>query len=496
MSWWIPPFRPPPPPSPPPGPPGIDHDAYPKALDEWEAGQSNETTAPTVVFRLGGEVVGKMDAGGSWERVLPARTKRKLMQEVKVQQDAQVAEVVLMKKQLKAANAQAAIIRSQCDIELKDMADKKLRRDHENSSAYRKLNKTKGELADVCEALDDTRGALKVSNLKVHDAEKRAAAATRKLLLRERQYGQEREEAAAAAAAAASSAAAATAASDVAATEMRVQLVEVREAYAALQELQSTIEVERAAAEVKAQAAVDSLKEVVGVDIDRSLPARKFEGDPSRPTAKSAWGKRVSKHVTAVLKGRLDDDDGVRNIARSLQTAGGKEIAEKLLATPEFAAAQKPIVKETLNKVAEHWTARLSVHVWDRLHHSERSMETLRHLLSFTYDRPSNNYMPIKIWENPHDESDFLVMAQLAGRRARHADFNAIAGTCGIVVGADGHCQRDTVELINTMYSRYKGAMRSNFSTSRPSAAGPLPRCNGSKSWARCDACGGGQRGL
>ena len=95
-------------------------------------------------------------------------------------------------------------------------------------------------------------------------------------------------------------------------------------------------------------------------------------------------------------------------------------------------------------------------------------METLRHLLSFTYDRGSNQYKPIKVWENPHDESDFLVMTQLAGRRARHKDFNAIAGTCGIVVGADGHCQRDTVELINTMYSRYKGAMRSNFSSSRP----------------------------
>ena len=77
-------------------------------------------------------------------------------------------------------------------------------------------------------------------------------------------------------------------------------------------------------------------------------------------------------------------------------------------------------------------------------------------------------YMPIKVWENPNDSSDFLIMTQLAGRRARHADFNSIAGTCGIVVGADGHCQRDTVELINTMYSRYKGAMRSNFSSSRP----------------------------
>ena len=155
--------------------------------------------------------------------------------------------------------------------------------------------------------------ALQVSNLRLHEAEKRAAAATRKLLLRERQH--ELDMAAAAAAsrqqrwqqkrrrARRRVGGGCAAARDAAAAEAEAQLQEVREMYAALRELQSTIEEERDAAEEKAAAAVGSLKAVVGIDIDRNIPDRKFEGDPTLPTAKSAWGKRVSKHVTAVLKG-------------------------------------------------------------------------------------------------------------------------------------------------------------------------------------------------
>ena len=104
VSWWLPPLpSSPPPPSPPPAPPSTDEAAHLEALAAAQA------QAGHVAFRLGGEVVGKVDSGGYWELVLPAKSKRKLMQEVKAQEAAQAAEVVSLQKQLKAANAQAAL---------------------------------------------------------------------------------------------------------------------------------------------------------------------------------------------------------------------------------------------------------------------------------------------------------------------------------------------------------------------------------------------------
>eukprot|EP00965_Chrysotila_dentata_P010914 355221-Pleurochrysis_carterae.AAC.1 len=95
-------------------------------------------------------------------------------------------------------------------------------------------------------------------------------------------------------------------------------------------------------------------------------------------------------------------------------------------------------------------------------------METLRHLLSFVFDPADDTYKPIRIWENPNDPTDFLVMAQLASRQAREKEFNTLADTCNIVVGADGHCQRDATVLVQNMYFNFKSAMRTNFSAERP----------------------------
>eukprot|EP00965_Chrysotila_dentata_P236192 6201174-Pleurochrysis_carterae.AAC.1 len=94
-------------------------------------------------------------------------------------------------------------------------------------------------------------------------------------------------------------------------------------------------------------------------------------------------------------------------------------------------------------------------------------METLRHLLSYVFDADTDIYRPIKIWENPNDLSDFLVMTQLASRQARKREFNALAAECNTVVGSDGHCRRDATELIQGMYTNFKNAMRTNFSVER-----------------------------
>ena len=43
-------------------------------------------------------------------------------------------------------------------------------------------------------------------------------------------------------------------------------------------------------------------------------------------------------------------------------------------------------------------------------------METLRHLLSFIYNPFTDSYVPICVWENPNDPSDFVLSAKIAGR--------------------------------------------------------------------------------
>eukprot|EP00965_Chrysotila_dentata_P247259 6207648-Pleurochrysis_carterae.AAC.1 len=95
-------------------------------------------------------------------------------------------------------------------------------------------------------------------------------------------------------------------------------------------------------------------------------------------------------------------------------------------------------------------------------------METLRHLLSFIYDKDTDKYAPIRVWENPNDTSDFLVMTSLASRQSREKEFNLMADAADIVVSPNGHCQRDATALVRNMYVNFKDAMCNNFSTTRP----------------------------
>eukprot|EP00965_Chrysotila_dentata_P035043 1166271-Pleurochrysis_carterae.AAC.1 len=80
-------------------------------------------------------------------------------------------------------------------------------------------------------------------------------------------------------------------------------------------------------------------------------------------------------------------------------------------------------------------------------------MEMLRHLLSFVYNPLAGvkgKYEPVKIWVNPNDERDFLVMAKLPTRQAREAEYESIAATQDIIVGSAGGCQRDAVQATVT----------------------------------------------
>ena len=61
-----------------------------------------------------------------------------------------------------------------------------------------------------------------------------------------------------------------------------------------------------------------------------------------------------------------------------------------------------------------------------------------------------------------------MLSAQLAPRHAREKLFHETAGDAGIVVGANGRCERDAIKLVSKLYSNFSKAMRTDFSDTRP----------------------------
>lgn len=310
------------------------------------------------------------------------------------------------------------------------------------------------------------RDKLKAANLRQAEAESRARGSARKLLTFERLVNPTRE----------------TLAGQIG--RVTTELQAMQEAYEALRQASDAAEElaklrEQEAAELHAKEMAEQrakhkevlvqMREHVGVDARyASTPSVVFTGDASRPTAELNWSKAVTRHVSQVVAGRFASEAGTRAIAKALIKEGGAEVARRLIDTPEFVHVQKEIVKETVQSIKDHWTARLAVHIWDRLELSDSKMEALRHFLSFIYDPASDSYKPIRVWVNPNDDDDYLVMASIASRPARKAEFESLAKQCDIVVGPDGHCQRDAVVMVESMYSRFAAAMRSNYSASRP----------------------------
>ena len=115
----------------------------------------------------------------------------------------------------------------------------------------------------------------------------------------------------------------------------------------------------------------------------------------------------------------------------------------------------------------EHWSARLSVHIWDRLDLSRRGMEKLRHLLSFLYDAVTDKYSPFAVWESVRNHATVWA-PRLVSRQKREAEFNTIAAGAEIEVDAHGNCQRDTVKVTVSMYQKFSRSMRAAYTTHRP----------------------------
>ena len=196
----------------------------------------------------------------------------------------------------------------------------------------------------------------------------------------------------------------------------------------------------------------------VGLTDIYTVPSRTFTGNASAPTAFSTWSKRSIRHIAAVLAGR-DEDFIIKAMVRNCQL-------DNLLKEPRVA---KKIILMIMHNISEHWTARLAVHLWDRLSLSRRECDTLRHLLSFEYiPSPVDTYIPLKAWVNPNDPDDFVAFPILPARHAREKEYAKLVEEGQIQVSASGHCQRDARIVASDMYAAYEGAMRTNFSDHRP----------------------------
>ena len=201
-----------------------------------------------------------------------------------------------------------------------------------------------------------------------------------------------------------------------------------------------------------------ALKLAVGVRADLAQA-------PPREPLSTASQELSRHHMATVLRGR-GEGPKINLVAEALHRCG---YLERLFNEADRCQHMlKAVVKKAVGKLQIHWTPRHAVHVWDRLELTRSKMETLRHLLSHVYDPEINEYMPIRLWQNPTDDSDFVLTAALAGRHAREKEFAAIAEQQNIIVGANGRCERDAVECTERLYSNYRPALRKLYSVARP----------------------------
>ena len=412
---------------------------------EWMAGLGSalpSSPPDAVTFRINGEPVARHDAHGHWERLFGKREKRRMLASLSEELTSKDRELKYLKGEVAGAHMNQAAVVAECERRLDEAATEQQQRARESTHAYRRVHGAQKEFEKKEAELAECRHRWREANGKLAAAETAAKAAARKLLSRER-----------ASAAAGAASLSAPAPIDTEGTELddvRAQLQEVSEAYASLKEISVHLkEMADRNDELAKQSgeALTEFKEGMGVDPRyHSAPSTSFEGDSTRSRALPNWTHSVAKHVSAVLDGRLDTPDTARPVARAIANSGPEAIAN-LMQTPEFVKVEKDIAAKTARAIQDHWTARHTVHVWDRLELTDGKMETLRHLLSFVYDRTINKYVPIKIWVNPNDESDYVVMANVASRPARKKNFESIARTCNITIGDNGHCQRDVIEV-------------------------------------------------
>lgn len=210
--------------------------------------------------------------------------------------------------------------------------------------------------------------------------------------------------------------------------------------------------------------ALRELKRGIGVEYARSIPSRTFLGSRDTPYGLSNWRKRTVSHIVGVLADR-GEGEGIENIATALGRLG---YLERLAESAGFRKLRRLLVQEAMDAIQVHWSARHALQLWDKLELSRSQFDTLRHILSFVYDPDTDKYDSIIVWQDTNDSNCYVRCPCLAGRYSREKLYHRLAADAGILVGANGRCERDAVTLASRMYSNFSEAMRKDFTEERP----------------------------
>ena len=169
---------------------------------------------------------------------------------------------------------------------------------------------------------------------------------------------------------------------------------------------------------------MNTLCKQIGLSDIKHPPSREFKGSTSTDAARAKWQQRCVRHISAVIAGR--------DVSLLIAALKRNDQLQALMDTPTI---QRTAARAAADSIQKHWTPRLSVHLWDRLELSRRACETQRHLLSCLYYPSIDKYVPLALWTNPEDSSDYVPFPVLPGRYLREKEYAEIADSGNILVG-------------------------------------------------------------
>lgn len=114
------------------------------------------------------------------------------------------------------------------------------------------------------------------------------------------------------------------------------------------------------------------------------------------------------------------------------------EMISSLVQTAEFQPYIKAAIAKALCVIQNHWSSRHSIVLQAEVHTSRSEYDSLRHLLSFTYDTQHDMYKKVRVWTNPFNEADQLLAPTIASRYSYIKEREAIYGECFAQASHDG----------------------------------------------------------
>lgn len=122
-------------------------------------------------------------------------------------------------------------------------------------------------------------------------------------------------------------------------------------------------------------------------------------------------------------------------IAAALARLG---LIRALFKTKEFQPVIQQTIKDVLQVIQHHWSARMAVILMQEVHTSRSEFDALRHLLSFVYDRTEDVYKRIKVWVDPYDCNKVEYVPTLTARGPRERERAVVYQACGAAASEDG----------------------------------------------------------